>query len=813
MRVTVLYVGSSLLAPLKHAERELNHQYDLDLRIAAHNFGAPLTDDEWETIEKDLQASAVVFVIHVIDGENATRLMAALDRYKQDHAAVIVINCMPDLMRRTRMGRLNVSRLGGFAGRKGEKGNWEGEKHQTVHALELLTSTGSWVGRQVRRNKSPDEKKNGHGQYLKWIDKLPRLLRFVPSAGGLRDVKNYLHLFCYFLQPTPANIRSMVLFALKEYVPDERLTKTNVKVAPPERLPSVAIYHPDAPTLFESFAEYRNWYTSRPRSNVQCPTSNGQSASDLKLNPESTIGLLLMRPQVVSKTTRHYDTLIRAIEAEGLSVIPALSTLMDNREAVSKFFVKEDESNVQRPMSNVKTKSKGRRAKGQDSRAGSAGILPASTFVATELAGNMPALPAHSDPSRVSQIVSLTGFSFVGGPAMNDSEAAAEFLQKLNRPYRSAVSLDTQTIDSWHLSQTGLNPIQAGMQIAIPEIDGATEPFIYGGIPASGVEPIALDDRCARFARRLRRWNRLRTAPRNELKLALILFCFPPNKGNIGTAADLDVFPGLWDTLNSLKAEGYDTDVPDSAEALREMVIGGKAESFGATANVAYRMKVDEYRRLCSFVDEVEEDWGPAPGAVNSFGGELLIQGVQLGNVFVGVQPTFGYEGDPMRLMMARSGSPHHGFTAFYIYLSQVLNVDAVVHVGTHGATEFMPGKQIGLSDECWPDRLIGELPNIYLYSVNNPSEGSIAKRRSYAELISYLTPPIENAGLYRELATMKDLLMSYRQSTSEEERTRLYESIDQYRRELNFPFDEARTQVTSGELLPIRTAPPSVCV
>src|SRR6185312_11952836 len=228
------------------------------------------------------------------------------------------------------------------------------------------------------------------------------------------------------------------------------------------------------------------------------------------LDPSATIGLLLMRPQVVSKTTKHYDTLIRAIEAEGLSVIPALSTLMDNREAVNKFFV-VDQSQVSGPKSQVSGKTKDQTSDG---------------------------VSQPTDNSRVSQIVSLTGFSFVGGPAMNDSQAAAQFLQQLNRPYRSAVSLDTQTIDSWRSSQTGLNPIQSGMQIAIPEIDGATEPFIYGGIPSRGVEPIALDERCARFARRLKRWNRLRTAPRNELKLALILFCFPPNKGNIGTAAD-----------------------------------------------------------------------------------------------------------------------------------------------------------------------------------------------------------------------------------------------------------------------------------
>jgi magnesium chelatase subunit H len=324
------------------------------------------------------------------------------------------------------------------------------------------------------------------------------------------------------------------------------------------------------------------------------------------------------------------------------------------------------------------------------------------------------------------------------------------------------------------------------MQIAIPEIDGATEPFIYGGLPAHGVEPIALDDRCARFARRLRRWNRLQTASRSDIKLALTIFCFPPNKGNIGTAADLDVFPSLWDTLNKLRAEGYTVELPESPDALREMLIGGNADTFASTANVAYRMTPAEYRQLCPYVDEIEQEWGAAPGRVNSFDGTILIQGLQLGNVFVGVQPTFGYEGDPMRLMLARSGAPHHGFMAFYTYLSQILNVDAVVHVGTHGALEFMPGKQVGLSGECWPDRLIGELPNIYIYSVNNPSEGSIAKRRSYAELISYLTPPIESAGLYRNLATLKELVMSYRQSTNEEERERLFKSVEEYSGQLN---------------------------
>jgi magnesium chelatase subunit H len=227
--------------------------------------------------------------------------------------------------------------------------------------------------------------------------------------------------------------------------------------------------------------------------------------------------------------------------------------------------------------------------------------------------------------------------------------------------------------------------------------------------------------------------------------------------------------------------------MPESVDVLRELLLGGNSEAVGATANVAYRMNVDEYRRLCPFVDDIEAEWGAAPGAINSFDGDLLIQGITIGNVFIGLQPTFGFEDDPMRLLMAQGGTPHHGFAAFYAYLEKVFQADAVVHVGTHGAIEFMPGKQVGMSGSCWPDRLIGELPNIYIYSVNNPSEGTIAKRRSYAELISYLTPPIENAGLYKGLASLKELIGSYRRATDEADLENLFALIQEQSQELNF--------------------------
>ncbi|HEY9401739.1 MAG TPA: cobaltochelatase subunit CobN [Pyrinomonadaceae bacterium] len=714
MKITALYVGSSLLAPLKQAEREIEREFAPGLRVAAYNFGAPLDEAQWREIERDLSGSQVVFVIHVTDGENAGRLIPLLEKYKATHRAVIVINCMPELMRRTRMGRLRFGRetAGGSEGQgKAEGGAGEGM------ARRLVGRVGAWMGEQARARRG--RKGSSHTQYLRYIERLPALLRVVPNAGRLRDAKNYLSIFCYFLQPTPANIRAMLLVALKHYAADERFHR--VELPPPESMPAVAIYHPDAGALFESFEAYRSWYERR-----------AGTGGVVRLDPQKTIGLLLMRPQIVSGAHAHYDALIRAVEAEGLATIPAISTFMDNREACEMFFVEK------RPTPDARRRS------------------------------------------RVSQIVSLTGFSFVGGPAMNDSEAAVEFLRELNVPFRSAVSLDVQTIEAWRDSWTGLNPVQAGMQIAIPEIDGATEPFVYGGMSQASASPLPLADRCRRIARRLAKWNHLQTAPRATIKLALVAFCFPPNKGNVGTAADLDVFPSVWEMLGRLRAEGYNVEVPESADELRERLLGGNADSYGATTNVVYRMTLEEYRRLCPFAPEIEMEWGTAPGAINSFGGTLLIQGLQLGNVFVGVQPTFGYEGDPMKMLMARGGTPHHGFAAFYAFIEKVFGADSVVHVGTHGALEFMPGKQVGLSDSCWPDRLIGELPNLYIYSVNNPSEGSIARRRSYAELISYLTPPVEDAGVYRDLAALKELLLAYRQTTDERERGQLFGSIEE---------------------------------
>jgi magnesium chelatase subunit H len=253
---------------------------------------------------------------------------------------------------------------------------------------------------------------------------------------------------------------------------------------------------------------------------------------------------------------------------------------------------------------------------------------------------------------------------------------------------------------------------------------------------------------------------------RNEKKLAITVFSFPPDKGNVGTAAYLDVFGSIHRVMQEMKAKGYDVqDMPSTPRELLEAVINDADAMQGSPElSIAHRMSVEEYERLTPYSERLEENWGKPPGNLNSDGQNLLVFGRHFGNVFVGVQPTFGYEGDPMRLLYSRSASPHHGFAAYYTYLQKIWKADAVLHFGTHGSLEFMPGKQMGMSETCYPDSLIGALPNLYYYAANNPSEATIAKRRGYASTISYLTPPAENAGLYKGLKELGELVGSYQQ-------------------------------------------------
>lgn len=438
------------------------------------------------------------------------------------------------------------------------------------------------------------------------------------------------------------------------------------------------------------------------------------------------VGLLLMRSYVLSSDAAHYAGVIDAFEQRGFQVVPAFAGGLDARPAVERFFMRDG-----RP--------------------------------------------------QVDAVVSLTGFSLVGGPAYNDSAAAERMLRDLDVPYVAAHGLEFQSIEQWERCERGLNPVETTMMVALPEIDGATGPLVFGGRSVTGDDKgqrqmESHPERSGVLADRVAKLIDLRRKRRADRKIGVVLFSFPPQAGAVGTAAYLAVFESLHRTLQGLADAGYTVDVPESVDALRHAIIGdqtGGGDATGAHAQILHRIPVDDHVARDPWLNEIEAQWGPAPGRQLTDGRSLFVLGVEFGNVAVVVQPGFGYEGDPMRLLFEKGLTPTHAFSAFYRYLREDYKADALLHFGTHGALEFMPGKQSGMSSSCWPDRLIGALPNFYLYAANNPSEGTIAKRRSAATLITYMPPPVAKAGLYRGLQELKDALDRWRSTPPDRERER----------------------------------------
>nr|POE97470.1 magnesium-chelatase subunit chlh, chloroplastic [Quercus suber] len=417
------------------------------------------------------------------------------------------------------------------------------------------------------------------------------------------------------------------------------------------------------------------------------------------------VGLILQRSHIVTGDESHYVAVIMELEAKGAKVIPIFAGGLDFSGPVERYLIDP---------------------------------ITKKPFV-------------HS-------VISLTGFALVGGPARQDHPRAVEALRNLDVPYIVALPLVFQTTEEWLNSTLGLHPIQVALQVALPELDGGMEPIVFAG------KSHALHKRVEQLCTRAIRWGELKRKSKAEKKLAITVFSFPPDKGNVGTAAYLNVFSSIYSVLKELHRDGYNVEgLPETSEALIEDVIHDKEAQFSSpNLNIAYKMGVREYQSLTPYATALEENWGKPPGNLNSDGESLLVYGKQYGNVFIGVQPTFGYEGDPMRLLFSKSASPHHGFAAYYSFVEKIFKADAVLHFGTHGSLEFMPGKQVGMSDVCYPDSLIGNIPNVYYYAANNPSEATIAKRRSYANTISYLTPPAENAGLYKGLKQLSELISSY---------------------------------------------------
>ena len=593
-------------------------------------------------------------------------------------------------------------------------------------SMAQLGQSKSAIG-QFMRKRREQSGSSFEDAMLKLLRTLPQVLKYLPIDKA-QDARNFMLSFQYWLGGSPENLENFLLMLADRYVLKESGNKNNIDYQDPVVFPDMGIWHPLSIKMFEDVNEYFKWYDNRP-----------DIDEDLKDPLAPCIGVILQRTHLVTGDDAHYVAMIQEFEAMGARVIPIFAGGLDFSKPVEVFFYDQ-----------------------------------------------------AKEKAIVDTVVSLTGFALVGGPARQDHPRAIQTLKKLNRPYMCTLPLVFQTTEEWEESDLGLHPIQVALQIAIPELDGAIEPIIVSGRDGATGKAIALQDRVEAIAQRAMKWANLRKKPKLEKKVAITVFSFPPDKGNVGTAAYLDVFGSIYEVMKGLSNSGYSVEgLPESAKDLMELVIhDAQAQYQSPELNVAYRMSVPEYEELTPYYERLEENWGKPPGNLNSDGQNLLIFGKHFGNVFIGVQPTFGYEGDPMLLLFSRSASPHHGFAAYYTYLNSIWKADAVLHFGTHGSLEFMPGKQMGMSGACYPDNLIGMIPNLYYYAANNPSEATIAKRRGYAETISYLTPPAENAGLYKGLKELSELIGSYQSLKDSGRGSSIVNAIIEKSRQVNLDQD-----------------------
>ncbi|WP_276253853.1 cobaltochelatase subunit CobN [Halomontanus rarus] len=404
-----------------------------------------------------------------------------------------------------------------------------------------------------------------------------------------------------------------------------------------------------------------------------------------------------------------------------------------------------------------------------------------------------------------------------GRSATDEGNGAEEvFLDRLGVPVLQTITT-MRSRSRYEASDTGVMGFELALSVALPEFDGnvVTHPISgkelmddESGIGSAPKQHFPIEDRVDHAARLVVNWAGLRHTPNEEKRVAVVLHNYPPSDDGIGTAFGLDSPASTVNLLEELEDRGYDLgdSLPESGQSLVETLTEQLTlEDRWVAPEDVRELSVDvvsteRYESWFSATDErfrerVIEEWGEVPDR------PFAIPGVEFGNVLVTVQPPRGFGMDPSKVYHDSDLEPPHDYYAFYGWLRNAFEADAVVHLGTHGSLEWLPGKTVGLNGASAPDQLIDDLPNVYPYIVNNPGEGTQAKRRSYAAIVDYLTPVMRNAGTYDELAELEELANQYREAGMEDARSDDGAHLESLIRETVDELDLAVELGVSGEI------------
>ncbi|MES2739935.1 MAG: cobaltochelatase subunit CobN [Pseudomonadota bacterium] len=501
------------------------------------------------------------------------------------------------------------------------------------------------------------------------------------------------------------------LAQLLRYVSD-RLLLTGFGCEPAQALPEHGVYHPD----LAQGAGVAEWLALRaPR--------------------RPSVGIVFYRAHWMSGNTRFVDALLAALEQRGMNVLPVFTSSL--------------------------------RAVGA---AGAGGLPQALSYF------------SGADGAHVDVLINTTSFAMgeitPGGPT--PAGWSVGVLEQLAIPVLQAIT-SGMTMAQWRQSTRGLNPLDAAMNVVLPEFDGRiiTVPISFksraAGLPSETVEYEPLADRVARVAGIAARFARLKHVPNADKRVAFIFTNSNSKASQIGNAVGLDAPASLMRILEAMAGAGYRLDqMPADGTALIHALVQRcsydntwlTAEQLGQAAG---RVPQAQYAAWFAELpqemqDKMTAQWGAAPGQAYFHDGHLALAGLELGNAFVALQPPRGYGMDPDAIYHQPDLPPTHHYYALYRWLRDEWRADAIVHVGKHGTLEWLPGKGVGLSDTCFPDALLGDLPLFYPFIINDPGEGSQAKRRAHAVVIDHLTPPMTTADTYGALAQLTQLVDEYYQ-------------------------------------------------
>ncbi|PBC83532.1 cobaltochelatase CobN subunit [Streptomyces sp. 2224.1] len=373
----------------------------------------------------------------------------------------------------------------------------------------------------------------------------------------------------------------------------------------------------------------------------------------------------------------------------------------------------------------------------------------------------------------------------------DDESWDAGALAALDVPILQALCL-TGPRSAWEENDEGLSPLDAASQIAVPEFDGRliTVPFSFKEVDEDGLPVYVADpERAARVAGIAVRHARLRHIPAADKRLALVLSAYPTKHSRIGNAVGLDTPASAVALLRRLRADGYDfgtEEVPglesgDGDELIYALIEAGGHDQEWLTeeqlARNPVRIPAADYKRWYATLpqelrDSVEEHWGPPPGEMfvdrsRNPDGDIVLAALRRGNLLILIQPPRGFGENPIAIYHDPDLPPSHHYLAAYRWIAASADdggfgADAMVHLGKHGNLEWLPGKNAGLSAACGPDAALGDLPLVYPFLVNDPGEGTQAKRRVHATLVDHLVPPMARAESYGDIARLEQLLDEY---------------------------------------------------